>query len=252
MMDALADLLPVVDERFLWVAAAAALAGLVRGFSGFGTAMVYIPVASAFYEPKVAVVQLFIFDVVATLPLLVGAMRKCTWREIVPLLVGALIGVPVGVQLLLIVDPILLRWFISFTILLILGIMISGWRYTRTLPRPTTVVIGGLSGISGGIAGLSGPPVILFWLGGQASAPVVRANILAYFGLMSVITGMTFWANGLFTADIGRHALLIIPAYAAALGLGALAFRGANERTFRFIAFAICAAIALVALPVWL
>ena len=251
-MTGVADFLPVVDERFLWVAAAAVLAGLVRGFSGFGTAMVYVPVASALYEPKVAVVQLFVFDVVATLPLLVGAMRQCTWREIVPLLVGAVIGVPIGVQLLLVADPVLLRWFISITILLILGVMASGWRYQRTLSRPTTVAIGSLSGVSGGIAGLSGPPVILFWLGGQASAPIVRANILAFFGLMSVITGLTFWSNGLFTADIGRHSLLIIPAYAVALGLGALLFRGANEKTFRFIAFAICAAIAVVALPLWL
>ena len=232
-MPELATLVNVVDERFLWVAAAAALAGIVRGFSGFGTAMVYVPVASALYEPKIAVVQLFIFDVVATLPLLVNALRQCTWREIVPLLAGAVIGVPIGVQLLLVVDPVVLRWFISLTILVILSVMASGWRYERTLSQPTTVAIGSLSGVSGGIAGLSGPPVILFWLGGQNKAPVVRANILAFFGLMSVITGLTFWANDLFTADIGRHSLLILPVYALGIGAGALLFRGADEKTFR-------------------
>ena len=251
MLD-LPALLNVIDDRFLWVAAAAALAGIVRGFSGFGTAMVYIPVASALYELKVAVVQLFIFDLVASLPLVIGAMRHCTWREIVPLLVGALVGVPIGVQLLLLADPIVLRWAISITVLTILVIMGSGWRYTRTPSRPTTVAIGGVSGIFGGIAGLPGPPVILFWLGGQSSAPLVRANILAFFGLMSVISGTTFWANDLYTADIGRHALLILPVYAVALGAGALLFRGAGEWAFRFIAFAIIATIAVVALPLWL
>ena len=122
----IASLLGVIDDRFLWIAAAAVLAGIVRGFSGFGTAMVYMPVASALYEPKIAVVQLFIFDVVATLPLLVGAWRRCTWREIVPLLAGSALGVPVGVQLLLVVDPIVLRWLISITVLTILVIMASG------------------------------------------------------------------------------------------------------------------------------
>ena len=197
-------------------------------------------------------VQLFIFDLVASLPLVVGAMRQCTWREIVPLLAGALVGVPIGVQLLLLADPIVLRWAISIVVLTILAIMGSGWRYTRAPSRPTTVAIGGVSGIFGGIAGLSGPPVILFWLGGQSSAPLVRTNILAFFGLMSVISGTTFWANDLYTADIGRHALLILPVYAVALGAGALLFRGARERAFRFIAFAIIATIAVVALPLWL
>ncbi len=247
----ISDLLSAIDDRFLWVAAAAALAGIVRGFSGFGTAMVYVPVASAFYEPKIAVVQLFIFDVVATLPMLASALRQCTWREIVPLLVGSVVGVPVGVQLLLLVDPIVLRWMISITVLTILAIMASGWRYTRAPSRSATIAIGSASGVFGGIAGLSGPPVILFWLGGQSTAPVVRANILAFFGLMSVVTGLTFWANGLFSAEIGRHALLIIPIYALALGAGALLFRGAGDRTYRIIALAICATIALVALPLW-
>src|SRR5882672_12486218 len=54
--------LDLIDERFAWVAAAAALAGLVRGFSGFGSAMIFVPVASAIYEPRIAVVLLFIFD----------------------------------------------------------------------------------------------------------------------------------------------------------------------------------------------
>ncbi len=248
----IASLLGVIDDRFLWIVAAAALAGIVRGFSGFGTAMVYVPVASALYEPKIAVVQMFIFDVVATLPLLVDAWRRCTWREIVPLLAGSALGVPVGVQLLLVVVPIVLRWMISITVLTILVIMASGWRYTRAPSRPATVAIGGVSGVFGGIAGLSGPPVILLWLGGQATALIVRANILAFFGLMSVVTGLTFWANDMFSAEIGRQALLIIPIYALAIGIGVRLFRGADERTFRFIAFAICATIALVALPLWL
>lgn len=76
--------LNLMDERFAWVAAAAALAGLVRGFSGFGAAMIFVPVAGAIYEPKIAVVLLFIFDGLATAPMLVPAFRRCIWREVLP------------------------------------------------------------------------------------------------------------------------------------------------------------------------
>ena len=79
----------------------------------------------------------------------------------------------------------------------------------------------------------------------------MRANILAFFGLASVVTGLTFWANDMFSAEIGRHALLIIPIYALAIGIGVRLFRGADGGTFRFIALAICATIAVVALPIW-
>ena len=48
----------------LGVTAAAALAGLVRGFSGFGAAMVFVPIAGALYSPEQAVVLLFLTDTV--------------------------------------------------------------------------------------------------------------------------------------------------------------------------------------------
>ena len=44
------------DHRF-WVALAiAVLAGVVRGFSGFGSAQIYIPLIAAVYSPRVAAV----------------------------------------------------------------------------------------------------------------------------------------------------------------------------------------------------
>jgi len=44
----------VVDPRFPIALGIAALAGLVRGFSGFGSALVYMPLISAVYGPTVA------------------------------------------------------------------------------------------------------------------------------------------------------------------------------------------------------
>jgi uncharacterized membrane protein YfcA len=44
----------VADPRFPIAIGIAALAGLVRGFSGFGSALVYMPLISAVYGPTVA------------------------------------------------------------------------------------------------------------------------------------------------------------------------------------------------------
>ena len=56
---------------------------MVRGFSGFRTRMVYMPAACAVYEARVALVHMFVF--------------------------GAVITVPDGVRLRLLVSPITLR-----------------------------------------------------------------------------------------------------------------------------------------------
>ena len=127
--------LNLIDERFAWVAAAAALAGLVRGFSGFGSAMIFVPVAGAIYEPKIAVVLLFIFDGLITTPMLVPAFRRCVWREVLPLTVGATAAVPIGVHILLVAEPLLLRWMISAMVLV--GVALDGGRLALSA-RPVT------------------------------------------------------------------------------------------------------------------
>ena len=42
------------DPRFAYALGIATLAGLVRGFSGFGSALIYMPLISAIYSPAVA------------------------------------------------------------------------------------------------------------------------------------------------------------------------------------------------------
>jgi uncharacterized membrane protein YfcA len=239
------------DPRWLWIAAAAVLAALVRGFTGFGAAMVFVPVASAIYEPKVAVVVLFIVDSVITLPLAFKAIHQCRWPDVTCLAGGAALTIPLGVHVLLITDSELLRWLISLSILGLVAVMASGWRYKKRPPLLTCVGVGGVSGFAGGVANLYGPPIALFWLGGQSSAAVVRANIIVFFAVIAVIGGLAYWWNGLFSARTLALSIVLMPFYATAVWLGARSFRLASDVLFRWLALALIAVVAVASLPGW-
>ena len=62
----------------------AALSGLVRGFSGFGSALIYIPLVSAIYEPRIAAATLLLIDFVSSAPFSVREFPRCNWREVAP------------------------------------------------------------------------------------------------------------------------------------------------------------------------
>lgn len=241
----------LTGERYLWLAGAAALAGLVRGFSGFGAAMIFIPLASVLDRPEVAVPLLFLVDNVATLHITLPSFRRCCWAEVLPLMAGATLTIPLGVMLLVTVDPEAMRWAISLLILLAVAILASGWRLKRSLPLAGTAAVGGLTGLSGGAASLSGPPLVLFWLGGRSGAAQVRDNIYAIFGLMSVVIGVTLWMNGLLTQPVLREALFLLPVYVLTIVAGARLFRLASEALYRRLALALCALVTLASLPVW-
>jgi len=241
----------LTGERFLWLAAAALLAGLVRGFSGFGAAMVFIPLASVVVRPQVAVPLLLIADNLATLHITLPSFRRCCWPEILPLTAGAVLTLPLGVALLVSVDPQAMRWAISVTILAAVAVLASGWRLERTLPLAGTAAVGGLAGLAGGAASLYGPPLILFWLSGRSGAAQVRDNIYALFGLLAVAAVVVQGLNGLLTAAVLREALMLVPVYVVGTLAGAHLFRGAGDTLFRNLALGLCALVALAGLPLW-
>lgn len=253
MASLLSDLGPIAldDPALAWLAAAGFLAALVRGFSGFGAAMIFMPIATLVVPPTTAAVLLFLADNAISLPLFLRALGRCVWRETLPLTLGASLTVPLGVALLVRLDPVVIRWLLSLLILAAVAALATGWRRRAAASVPASFGIGGLSGLAGGMANLYGPPIVLFWLGGQDQASTVRANILVFFGLISVMAALSYWQAGLFEAARFVQAGLLIPAYGLGLLCGARLFGRASEGQFRAVALGLCGLVALVTLPLW-
>ena len=177
----------LAEPRLYAAMAVAALAGVTRGFSGFGGAMVYMPLIAAIYDPRIAAVTILLVDFVSATPFAIPEVRRCTWREVGPLSVAMAAGLPIGVWLLIVLDPIVLRWFIAVMVLSLVPVLASGWRYHGAPRLPMTIGVGLFSGVTAGAVLIAGPPVILYWLGGGNSAKIVRANLMVFFMICDII-----------------------------------------------------------------
>lgn len=238
-----------VQLGFLFLSAL--IAGLARGFSGFGGALIFVPLAGAAVGPKIAPALLLVIDGVTTLGMLPDGWRRANRREVGTMLIGTLVGVPAGTTLLATIDPTALRWLISVVVLCLLIFLISGWRY-HGKPKPTlTIGVGALAGLFGGAAQLSGPPVVAYWLGGAIPPLTVRANLILYFALSTVISATAYIVGGLLTFDVLTLALIAGPGYGLGLIAGSRLFGFASEGTFRRICFMLIAMAAIVGLPLF-
>jgi uncharacterized protein len=231
---------------------AALVAGLVRGFTGFGSAMVFVPLAVLVVSPAAAVGLVWALDAPYALPLAAGSLRRAEWREVVPLLIGATALLPAGAWLLTHLDPRLTRWIVAVVVLAAVAALASGWRYRTRPSRALSLGVGGISGLSGGVAGLSGLPLAIFWLGSQRNdAAQTRHNLMAYFGLSTIVMGFVFAWQGVLTLPVVGQALLLILPYGAGIWIGAHGFRRASEPLFRAIAYIVIAAAAVLAMPLF-
>lgn len=241
----------VSEPRFAVAAGIALLAGLVRGFTGFGSALIYVPLMSALYDPRIAVPTILAIDSVCSLPFTIRVWREANWRELWPVALAANLSVPIGVALLIYVDALILRWFICALVAVALAALISGWRYQGRPTLIASLATGAASGIGGGSVQIAAPPLLLFWLGGQSRAVTVRANIMTCLLLGEVISITSYTVTGVFTANVLLMSALVGIPFLIAIAIGAGGFRKSSEGAYRRVAYIIIALAALISLPVF-
>ncbi|MCY1127253.1 sulfite exporter TauE/SafE family protein [Frigidibacter sp. RF13] len=224
-------------------------AALARGFSGFGAALIFIPLASAILGPRSAVPLLLVADGVMTAGMIPGAVRRADRRAVLTMAAGALVGVPAGVWLLNSLPPLTLRWGIAGLAALMLALLLSGWRYHGRPKQVLTVLVGALSGLFSGAAQIGGPPVVAYWLGGPSPAAVVRANIIFFFAVTTVFSAAGYVWNGLISWQILTLAAIIAPVYGLGAWAGSRMFGLASERTFRRICLCMIFFATIASLP---
>jgi uncharacterized membrane protein YfcA len=239
----------LTDSRIVTATVVSALAGLVRGFSGFGGAMIYVPLIAAIYEPRVAAVTLLLVDFLSSTPFAIPEFRRCTWREVLPISAAMAAAVPLGTWALIALDPAILRWGIALLVLSLVPVLASGWRYRGEPRLPITLGVGLFAGACAGAAQIAGPPVIVYWLSRGNPAITLRANLMVFFFFCGVVLIAAYATQSLFTARMTSLALLLGVPYLLGVGAGSRMFRGASDRSYRRIAYAIITLAALLSLP---
>lgn len=235
----------------LWLGATAVLAGLVRGFSGFGTALVYVPLASLVLPPLQVIVTMTVMDLIGPLPLVPRALRDGRPRQAVVMAAAAALALLPGLQALDRLPGEGFRWLVAGLCLLTVALMASGWRWRGRMGAPRLLGVGALSGFLGGVSGLPGPPVILAFMAQPLPAATIRATILLYLVFWDALFGAVLFATGRLSAGPLILGAALIAPYLAANVAGARLFRPGRERAWRAVAYAVIAGAATLALPVW-
>jgi uncharacterized protein len=233
----------------LAICAIAFISGTARGFSGFGAAMIFMPLASSVAGPRLVAALLLVIDFIAAAPLLPNAWRQADRKATAVMVAGALVGVPIGTWCLSRFDPVTTRWIISCFVGALLLLLLSGWRYRGKDHAALSVGIGGLAGFCSGLAQTGGPPIVGYWLGRPIGPVIARANILLFFGASDFFSLISYAVAGLITPDSIRFSLVVGPVYGIGVWLGSQLFGRASEKLFRTICYALIAAAAIAGLP---
>lgn len=223
-------------------------AGLSRGFSGFGAALIVMPILAILYGPVEAVIVMTLLEVPATALLLPTFIRQADWPSVMPLGLASLVTIPLGGWMLVLLDADLMQQTIGVLVLIFAALLASGWRYRRPPSLPVMIGIGGLSGFIGGAANMSGPLVVVFLLAGQNTAHQVRAGIMAYFSFSTLLRVGVYSALGLYAVATLLLAATLTAPYLIGIWTGSRLFRGVSDRLFRVVVLTLVSVMGVAAL----
>jgi len=219
-------------ELYILVAVVLA-AGFVTGLSGFGFGLVSMGFLPLFMSIRVANPFVSLFSVFLFLAMIYPLRRHVRLDTLLPLLVGAAVGVPLGIFALALLDEVILKRILGGIILLYLAYdLLLRERFPGDLHRAWGYAAGLLAGAFSGAFSVSGPVAIAYINTRHADKLTLKANIVAYFLVLLAYKIPLLFVGGLVTEEVLRYVLILSLPTAAGLAAGMLLFRRLSNRVF--------------------
>jgi uncharacterized membrane protein YfcA len=210
-------------------------AAVVRGYSGFGFAMVAVPGLSLLRPPAEIVPMVLALEIIASVQLLPSVWGDVDWRSLRWLLVGMVLSTPVGVWVLASAPAATTRVLVSMLVLAGAVALGQGFRL-RQVPGPrVTLATGAASGLLNGSAAIGGPPAILFYFSSPAGAAVSRASLITYFLGTDIVAAGCAAAYGLLTVEALLRGVVLLAPVGVGVVIGNRRFAQSTPDTFRRI-----------------
>lgn len=191
------------------------LATLVRGFTGFGGALIMVPLLALVWDIRGVIVVVGLLQAV-TGGLLIRISRRLVDRpRLTRILVFSVVGLAAG-TLLLASLPVMWIARILGLFTLVIGswtiLQLRGVRPPAVEPhQAATAGVGLLAGTLHGLVGTSGPVVVPYLQRVLPSPGEFRATLLAYFFVLDVLRLAGYLPLGLITGEAAWRAAILLP-----------------------------------------
>lgn len=216
----------------LFIQAIMFVASLLLGVTGFGNAMIAMPLLLFLIEPSLAIPMMKTISLFSQLAIQFMGRFPIDWRLLWILAIPAGIGTFVGAALLKASNPALLTDLVAFVIIGFAVATLLGFQGLDFVSRPLAALVGFIAGILGGAITLSGPPVVLFVSQAHAKEKdFFRGTLLAFFTVEILASLVSYVILGILTRE---HLILtaqVLPVTFLGLWVGYRIFsRFSNER----------------------
>ena len=226
-----------------FLAIACLIAAFVRGYSGFGFSALVVSASALVMNPLHIVGVVMVCEFLMTFQQWRGVKADVDWKRVLALMVGALVGLPLGLWGITRVGVDTARAIIAVYVLVMCAVMLMGWRITRPQGFPPTLGVGVFAGMANAV-GMAGLPVASYFTAQGMAAGVFRGTLIAYFAALDLFSLPVMWASGIIVWDTFVVAAAALPVMALGIWAGGRHFLATDPQDFRKFAIGLLAVLA--------
>ncbi|HMT42635.1 sulfite exporter TauE/SafE family protein [Sphingorhabdus sp.] len=208
-------------------------ASIMRGLTGFGLAIILVPLLGLIVEPAEAVVISILLQLLAGPIGLRRILADGERATAIPISIAAILATPFGVWLLSVTAPDVARLAIALLALAAFGLMFVPAKEGAIPGRKETLATGIAAGVLTGFASMPGPPVVPFYLRRKLPPDVARASMLMVFFATAIAGSIASFALGVANLHLLWLSVLFYPALYIGTRLGEMAFGKVSEPVWR-------------------
>lgn len=210
---------------------------VVRGFTGFGGALLMVPLLGLLWDIRLAIVVVAFIQLVTGLMLAVMGRRSIDRPTLVPVLVWSIVGL-VGGSLLLAKLPV--DWIAR--ILGVITIVIGAVTLARRIavvqdPGRSRMLMTSAVGLTGGVIhgliGTSGPVIVPYLQRVLPAPAMMRSTLLVYFLVLDGLRLGGYLQLGLLSMDALLWSALLVPLAVAGSIIGSRVQVNVSDELFR-------------------
>lgn len=207
--------------------------------------MLSVPMFMFVLPPLQAIPLAIALDVFIALLLLPSVMKVgVDWHSVRPLVIATIPFIPLGVLFVKYISIPVVYAVVGIVLLIATVLLSMGFRFEKSQSRLMTFAVGATSGFMGGMAGMSGPPVILFYMAGKFDSKTGRASMMAFF-VFSAFAALILQTSVADSWDWMDRLPWLLPPVMLGAYLGHRKFLSTDEKTFRRYVFGLLFVLSL-------
>lgn len=226
-----------MDSVTLFLLVGGFTGGFISGLSGFGAALVSLPILLLVVPPTVAAQVAAVIGTVGQIQTLPSLRASLSWPHVLPTTVAGLLGVAIAIWL---IPPLPVALFKAGVgaMLIIYSLFALAlpetWRFKKRHPVGD-VLVGLAGGLAGGIAGIPGAPMVM-WVALQNWRADQKRTLIQVFNIATLSFMLIASAvSGLITHRFLTAVVFVIPTAIAGAWCGVWLYRRLDDRRFNYL-----------------